>query len=279
MLLRLRQLTAHILMLQSVVRDLLEQEDIEKIREVVQQEATGQGSRRARTILTIRKQLDHLEAEAKKQPTNKASNQANNAHRLSDDNNSEQLDIEELLDDSPEVIDVDEPLARHSTASGSTFGKNFDFRPYLNSLTTGDNWEKVKKKAVCSDCAGPIRRGAWLTSCGHLMCSSCYDDAQLLAAEEDHANATCKGCGSVFMHANEIQANGNELVHDVPMTRAKRKQHSREVLQIEQQDIAEDWLSFGGGGVLPSAKTIALKAQLLNWYVVMCLAHDILRCY
>ncbi|KAL5399978.1 hypothetical protein PMIN06_012687 [Paraphaeosphaeria minitans] len=268
MLLRLRQLTAHILMLQSVIQDLLEQEDIEKIREIVYQEANSQGSRKSRVILAIRKQLDSLEEVAKKKSANKATNRARNAHRPTahrDDEAKEERDIEELLDDVQEIADDDEPAARRPARSGRTFGKNFDFRPYLNSLTTGENWEKVKKRAVCSDCAGRLR-DAWLTSCGHMLCSDCYDAAQVQAAEDEHENATCKGCGSVFTHANEIQENGDELANAGPMTRAKRQQHSKEVLQIEQQDIADDWLAGGGEGVLPSAKTIALKAQLLNWF-------------
>ncbi|KAJ4351531.1 uncharacterized protein N0V89_006874 [Didymosphaeria variabile] len=266
MLLRLRQLTAHILMLQLVVQDLLEQEDIEKIREVVQQEATEQRGRKGRTILAIRKQLDNLEAEAKKQSANKSTNRSKPSKRplpYQDDEDLGQRDIEELLDDSQESEDVDRPAHGRSRASGKTFGKTFDFRPYLNSLTSGENWQRVKKKAVCSDCGG-APSDAWLTSCGHILCSSCYDDAAILAAEEERANSTCKGCGSVFTHANEIQQDDDVLANG-PMTRAKKRQHSKEVQHIEQQDIAEEWLSLGGEGVLPSAKTIALKAQLLNW--------------
>jgi hypothetical protein len=267
MLLRLRQLTAHILMLQSVVKDLLEREDIEKIREVVQREATDQRSLKGRTILVLRKQLDSLEVEAKKQSANKATNRQKHSHRPSayhDDADSEERDIEELLDDSQEIVDVDRPLTR---TSGRAFGKNFDFRPYLDTLTRGDNWEKVKKRAVCTDCNGPPH-GAWLTSCGHILCDNCYALGSVLAAEENRENATCKGCGSVFVHASQIQGDGDELVNAGPMTRAKRQKHSKVIERIEQEDIKEDWLTMGGEGVLPSAKTIALKAQLLNWYAL-----------
>jgi hypothetical protein len=34
---------------------------------------------------------------------------------------------------------------------------------------------------------------------------------------------------------------------------------------MDREDIQDDWLSLGTGGVLPSAKTIAIKAQILNW--------------
>lgn len=265
MLLRLRQLTAHIIMLQTVVQDLLEQEDIEKIREIVQQEATDIQTRKGRTILTIRKQLDSLEAEAKKRPANKATNRSKNTKRMythSNNADSEDHDIGELLDDNQG--DNEQPLTGRSRASGRDFGKTFDFRPYLNSLATGTNWEKVKQRAVCSDCGGrPV--GAWMTSCGHLMCARCYDNSAVRAAEADRMQATCPGCGSIFAHAKQID--GDEA--EGPRTRLRTRQHSKEMQRIEQEDIAEEWLELGGEGVLPSAKTIALKAQLLNWYVMI----------
>ena len=263
MLLRLRQLTAHILMLQFVVRDLLEQEDIEKIREVIEHEATDQRSRKGEVIVAIRKQLNHLEAETKKRPGKQSTNGARNARPVPetarDVYDQDQYDIEELLDESQESIE------HGGYSSGRRFGKTFDFRPYLESLTRGDNWEKVQRKASCSEC-GNRPRDAWLTSCGHLMCNRCYDEVMLRAAEEDKMHGTCNGCGSVFKHATVVAAVEDHVAAG-PMTRAKTK-HSREIQRIEEQDIAEDWLTYSHEGVLPSAKTIALKAQLMNWYVI-----------
>lgn len=43
------------------------------------------------------------------------------------------------------------------------------------------------------------------------------------------------------------------------MKKAKQKEKNR------QEDISEDWLSLAGAEVLPSAKTLAIKAQILNW--------------
>ncbi len=34
---------------------------------------------------------------------------------------------------------------------------------------------------------------------------------------------------------------------------------------MHSEDIPENWLSLGGDELLPSAKTIAIKAQILNW--------------
>lgn len=34
---------------------------------------------------------------------------------------------------------------------------------------------------------------------------------------------------------------------------------------MDREDVADDWLSLGGPEVLPSAKTLAIKSQILNW--------------
>lgn len=265
MLLRLRQLTAHILMLQFVVQDLLEQEDIEKMREVIEREATDPRSRKGEVIVAIRKQLNNLEAEAKKRPANKSTNGPKNGRLIldlaGDGSDEDQHNIEELLDGQ-------ENIGNAGCSTGRKFGKTFDFRPYLDSLTRGDNWEKVQKQASCSECGGRPT-DAWLTSCGHLLCSRCYAIVMVRAAEQDKINGTCNGCGSVFRHAHQVAAKADEAVG--PTTRAKKK-HAKEMQRIEEQDIADDWLTYSREGVLPSAKTIALKAQLMNWYVVPFLA-------
>lgn len=274
MLLRLRQLTAHILMLQKVVCDLLEREDIEKIREVVQREATSQEGRKARTIVAIRKQLDQLEKDAKTQSANKATNRSRQANRWSargNGGNSEERDFEELLNDDEDEVMIGQPSR---SGAGRSFGKNFDFRPYLNSLTTGENWRRVKARAgCCGDSSHTLNEGAWVTSCGHILCTGCYEEVTLQAAEDFREHGICKGCTTIFTHATELPKDGEDVGTSRRTTRAKMT-HSRKAQQIEQEDIAEDWLTWGGEGVLPSAKTIALKAQLLNWYVCFCVSCD-----
>jgi hypothetical protein len=76
MLLRLRQLTAHVLMLQFVMRDLLEVEDIERIKDVVKEQAVDSSTRRGRTIIAIRKQLEQHAIVEKKKAADRAAAKA-----------------------------------------------------------------------------------------------------------------------------------------------------------------------------------------------------------
>ena len=85
------------------------------------------------------------------------------------------------------------------------------------------------------------------------------------AAEEGRSNGTCKACGQTFHHCEPCEEVEEDL-GPMPGTRAKAAQKKKqEKERLEREDIADDWLSLGGDDVLPSAKTLAVKAQILNW--------------
>jgi hypothetical protein len=266
--LRLRQLTAHILMLQLVISELLEREDIELIRDVVE-EASSNHHNNPHIIIAIRKQLDALAAEEKKKSEEKlkaaAKRPAHNQY------SSAENDVATHDDEAQEGDeDIDSQSGSHRqpnrVRSGKAFGKEYDFNPYLKSLTTGDSWERAKERAKCSSCGlQPIHPHK--TSCGHLYCYTCYEVIVLAAAENGSDEPIiCKKCGRASGGA--IPCDPEEEDDSTgPQTRAgKKKRAEKERVRLDREDIRDDWLSLGAGGsVLPSAKTIAIKAQILNW--------------
>lgn len=277
MLLRLRQLTAHVLMLQFVMRDLLEREDIECIKKIVREQATVSNMRQGRTILAIRKQLDAHELREKRKAAAKAARRlaAEEAAKASKTEYVEPDDDEaDEEDDAPvEVpydgeVDEEEVGARRGAErnkSGKGFGKSYDFKPFVNSLTSGNDWEKKKEKAICGEC-GRHPTKPWMTACGHLICGTCYEDCLNAAAEVGNTMATCKACGQTFGGSVPCEEEVEEFPGAARATRnrtalVKKKEKER----FDREDIADDWLSLGGDDVLPSAKTIAIKAQILNW--------------
>jgi hypothetical protein len=230
LLLRLRQLTSHVLMLQFVMRDLLEREDIELIRQVLDDSRPDNAS--SHTIIAIRKQLDALEKEERKKT---------------------RTDLTEV-DDEEEVEAHGSP-----TTAGKSFGKEYDFTPYLNTLTTGQNWERVKKQAKC--CMPNCQNGSEdlkITNCHHLYCTYCYDRAVANEAEKGNEFVMCVMCGQRISCTRlldpEEDSQGGE---------PKKKRKGRKTAADE--DIEDDWVSMGGQNMLPSAKTLAVKAQILNW--------------
>ena len=277
MLLRLRQLTGHILMLQFVMKDLLEREDIERIKEVVKEQAASSNSKQGRTILSIRKQLEAYELREKKKAAIKAAKRA--AAEEAAKNGGEYIepesDEEDDEDDAPVEVPRDgdadaEEFVVHRGAernkSGKAFGKSYDFKPYVNSLTVGEVWEKKKERAKCGEC-GKRPNKPWKTACGHLICSEpCYEEVMNAAAEEGKTAGTCKACGQTFYACNPCDEEEDD---DVPNTRSTRSKaaakEKKKKERLDREDIAGDWLSLGGEEVLPSAKTVAIKAQILNW--------------
>lgn len=272
MLLRLRQLTGHVLMLQFVMRDLLEREDIERIKKVVNDQAAESSSRRGQTILAVRKQLDKLAVDQKKRSLATAAAKA--AARAGGQAKTDE-DIERLVEEeSGDVVGdgevVTEPtqqeISGHGSAGGQ-FGREYNFKPYLNSLKTGESWEKVKKNAKCAYCHGRPKE-PYMTSCGHLICSDpCLTSADLEAAEEGKEHAACRACGVTPIYIHQCDPEEDDYLEPVAQgTRAQAKtKKAKERNRVRHEDIKEDWLASIGDEVLPSAKTIAVKAQIINW--------------
>ncbi|KAF2645627.1 hypothetical protein P280DRAFT_531914 [Massarina eburnea CBS 473.64] len=257
MLLRLRQLTSSLLMLQFVLQDLAEREDLEKIRDVVNEAAGDRRTGRSAMIIGLREQLKNLSSEEKRR------NDKKNPSAFRDGEDY----IPDLMGDDDDAApdEAERDLAVHS---GRNFGKEFNFKPYLNSLTTGANWEKINKKAKCIPCGRHPNHGgnSWITGCGHILCTDCYEKAQIKQAEEDRENPTCAVCGVISTRWRMVSILEGEERFGKVETRSECKARADKVrLRIEQQDINDEWLNFGGEGVLPSAKTIAVKAQILNW--------------
>jgi SNF2 family DNA or RNA helicase len=275
MLLRLRQLTGHILMLQFVMRDLLEREDIERIKDVVKEQAASSNIKQGRTIISIRKQLEAYELREKRKAAIKAAKRAAAEEAAKKGGEYVEPESDEDEDDAPVEVPRDgeaeaEEVIVHRGAernkSGRAFGKSYDFKPYVNSLTVGESWEKKKEKAKCGEC-GKRPYKPWKTACGHLICSEpCYEIVMNTAAEEGKINGTCKACGETFFACTLCEEEDDDDMPTGRGTRARaaaREKKKRE--RLDREDIADDWLSLGGDEVLPSAKTMAVKAQVLNW--------------
>lgn len=277
MLLRLRQLTGHILMLQFVMRDLLEREDIERIKDVVREQAASSNIRQGRTILSIRKQLEAYELREKRKAAINAAKRAAAEEAAkkgaeyvepeSDEEDEDDAPVQVPQDGEAEVVEESTThRGQERNKSGKAFGKSYNFKPYVNSLTVGESWEKKKERAKCGEC-GKRPYKPWKTACGHLICSEpCYEEVMNAAAEEGKLHGTCKACGHTFFTCDPCDEEEDDDIRTGRGTRSKaaaREKKKKE--RLDREDIAEDWLSLGGDDVLPSAKTIAIKAQLLNW--------------
>lgn len=270
MLLRLRQLAAHVLMLHFVIRDLFEREDIELLKTVVEELAAKSSSKHGDAIRVIRKQLEEFATNQKeKRGGTTAAGSARAAGRDENEEDSDTAAEEEELDAVDRDELMTEPTEQHTGGRGSSggkFGKNYNFKPFLQSLRNGESWEKAKKKATCSHCRAQPRI-PYMMSCRHLICEECLTSADLKAAEEGKDQAACQTCGMTPIYKHRCEPEDDDIPENVAQgTRSNaRKKKRKERNRLDREDITDDWLASVGDDVLPSAKTIAVKAQIINW--------------
>lgn len=145
----------------------MEREDIERIKDVVKEQSASSNVKQDRTILSIRKQLEAYELREKKKAAIKAAKRA--AAEEATKNGAEYVepesDDEDEADDAPIQVPKDDEAAAEEdiprriaerNKSGKTFGKNYDFKPYINSLAVGDSWEKKKKREPDAQSAASV---------------------------------------------------------------------------------------------------------------------------
>ena len=229
--LRLRQMTGHILMVQETIEDLLEHEDIEKLRKLTAnvQDHTSDKT----TILQLRKVL----ANSKR------------CTSLSADANG----IDTSTSNTHTAEDLD---------TGGSFGViSVNFDKYLRTLHDTSNWTELNSQLSCRRCRQPAE-DPWITSCQHIFCRDClvnqHREATLLGEE----NATCCECRQVYTGSTpyiglaELGTEGAST--PVPNKPGKRRRPSK-----DPEDPLR-WIEMDGQ-LLPSAKTTAIKAQIVNW--------------
>lgn len=262
-------------MLQFVMQDLLEREDIERIKEVLKDHASTSSPQDGKTIVAIRKQLDqHANmAKAKRIAEEKAKAEAKAAGRdaVRDDEDND-LDEEPIDADQADEADsvtgnnADDHSRLGRYASGGEFGKEYNFKPFLASLKTGDSWEKAKKKARCSHCKKEPR-APWLMSCGHLICSEpCLAETNANHAKLGMMDPLCGICRRPQTYTMECDPDDEDAPEYVAQgTRSQVKRKTKVRVRPDREDFPKEWLNTISDEVLPSAKTIAVKAQIINW--------------
>lgn len=245
MLLRLRQMTGNILLVEVVMKDLLEREDHEKICELAQIEVDGDEARRD-LLIHLRKTLSQIPAK-----------------------DSSDTIIENITAQTDEDTAADPGLANvpdEQIGIGRMHGLTFNFGKYLADLRRGKQWEELQERTLCVSCRQPPDT-PFVTACYHIYCRECLLAVQQRSAFENKPRARCMQCQVEYSWAHPcdefdldmIMSEGEEGVQDseAPVKRWQKK-------KLDENKVTRTWIE-NHGTVLPSAKTIAVKAQILNW--------------
>jgi SNF2 family DNA or RNA helicase len=281
MLLRLRQLTGHILMLEQPMRDLLQREDHEKLYDLAKDETKhGSTSDRKRQMRELRKLIfdkslsgnekssrsgenDHLphpskfpgvEADGYAPGSDNEEEEAGPFNRAGPSDPGEEGPSQRRRDS----------VIRNPKNVGRGHGLQFDFLQYLATLRDGNDWEELQNRTVCVSC-NDKPDNPWVTSCYHVYCYECLCKLQTLAAQKDNDRARCVDCGIEFNDCKACDQIDIETLEEDTATEDEDREGLRRRKRKGCHDKSKDWIDLQGLDILPSSKTIAIKAQIINW--------------
>lgn len=236
MILRLRQLCSHPLLIQGSICDLLEREDFEKLNNITQGEEDSSEEGAAllvhlRNVLTSNVGVKQIEGGI----------------------GSGIVTENEAL--ATGVVDIGSTTGE----TGRAHGVRFPFRKYLDHIKNSDAWDAIVDRTVCCGCCQQPE-DPYITSCFHIFCHSCLRDLQHLAARRGQDQARCSECGEAYTSSQPCEDLEDLHVRETSTSTDPLKEKTT---KGKKKDESDSWLDMKGE-VLPSAKTRATKAALLN---------------
>ena len=175
------------------------------------------------------------------------------------------------MDESNADVGPDTSSVNDEVDTGKEFGKiAVNFKKYLRNLRKGAKWAELEQRSLCPHCRQPAEI-PHVTSCNHVYCLECLHTLQYEAAKNNQDGAMCLECGEIFNDVSpcegieELEDQDTPRSHDSPSTETNRKsQKQKKKKSGKKEDDPMRWIDLGDH-LLPSAKTIAIKAQILNW--------------
>ncbi|KAH0536030.1 hypothetical protein FGG08_007079 [Glutinoglossum americanum] len=168
---------------------------------------------------------------------------------------------ERVLERQADGIDANEPQteeeSRARSFGKSDFGTSFSIYKYLNTLDE----KEMLTRCVCRICHD-VAFDPQITDCYHVFCKPCIEEEASRWAQEGHEFTECPACNNIFLTLVpwfDLTAKENTASPSSP-----RAHEDEENDRAEKN--ASSWLNIEGE-LLPSAKTIALKAVILDWIV------------
>jgi len=275
MLSYLRQMVDHILLVQDAVRDLLEMDDFDHLQKITQQEVEPHSADAAvlqhlRFMLRNKNSLEPLET------TSPRSSPGNNENSASV---SGEITVDPLppfeMDEKATSNAIEAPVPPNGMGpepspatilenpvlhTGGAFGLRNDYGDYLRSVSSGKLPKVVMKCVLCRQKA----QSPQVTSCNHIYCYDCLLRVSLQAGNRNQDGASCFECQEYFTASALNEApSGSEPMDDTADIKVEGRPKSK---AKSVRDIIDRWID-ADGKMLPSSKTMAIKAQVLNWLV------------
>ena len=226
MILRLRQLTAHPFLLQSVLEDFFEVGDVEKLWNRTKSKESEHESCHA--MIVAMENLVKAKALASAYAKEPAENDS-----VGDGINGD--------------IEADDYTVKN-------------YRHHLKGLKTRSLWTDLKEREFCHKCKFPPEE-PWITSCLHVYCRDCLDAMAHDAAENGKASAECLECSNRFTFSKPGDGIKELNLDDISISSTSENKKKPTKKSLDEQ---MKWVDIGGK-ILPSSKTQAVQMQLEAW--------------
>lgn len=263
LLLRLRMLSGHILLIQDTIRDLLQPEDYEELRRIVSAPVPVHCTQVA-TISHLRRMLL----------------------------NPQQLETIEPLDGVRAMVDEQDDSVKEAQNAqagvgnsaqtdadtrfgiGGKFACKDNFPEYLKAMEEEKRKEDALASITCSYCH-QLPSDPEITSCMHIYCHDCLMKMSYEASNSGKDRTSCLKCGELYtgttarssMEDNDDNKEAASQHQDGTPKDLEGARLIGDVKKIKKRspnEVIASWIDKDGN-MLPSTKTTAVKAQILNW--------------
>lgn len=254
--LRLRQLCGHVLLVETLMRDILQEDDIKKLKDISKSVADpANDDDRKMQMMQLRAALNALDGEqttASPDSVNQTGGTGASVSNPEPATNGHDADAQ------------DNPL-------GGDHGQSYKFHMYLMEMERRKKWEALKESMTCVRCHERTASGM-VTNCIHLYCANCYMHVEEgIRMQEGGQWLKCDECEEdihthkSFEEYDKMMGTNESLDPNREKTRRrKKKKPNPNDIDASGEKSVKDWIDLYPQ-VLPSAKTIAVKAQIINW--------------
>lgn len=224
---RLRQLTAHPFLVQTVIEKYFEVGDVERLWRLATSDfSVDQGG--GKELVTAMQNLINAKAF-----------------------------VDARAKEIAEDANVEEDIATNNSANPNLVHR---YRRFLDILKTQRKWADFKDRTLCLRCETPPDE-PWIIDCFHIYCKECLEGMAYEAAQNGEESAKCLQCKRPYNSAQAAEGIKELEMDDMSITSNTNDKKMSKKKSLEEE---MKWVDIGGK-LLPSAKTQAVRLQLESW--------------
>ncbi len=255
MLLRLRQMCAHILIVAPTMKDLLETEDLEKLWRLTDRETLpGNDDADPGTVTVFRKML--AKTKATPDPENGHSD-SNSIPVPGNDQESAKHSSTAMVTEEPNTF----------TGVGAFGGMKFKFRKYLRMLHEAGSWAEITARSLCHRCHEPPEHPRLTTPCLHMYCQECLGALFAEATAQNLEQPICLECSNPIQGSEKLRAE-EEIAQNLDDPNASQPQptnnRNNRRGSADPDKNEQNWIDAPGAPLL-SSKAQAVTSTIHNW--------------